>query len=148
MKKEKIPTVVISNGNKIINQYPKSGTLSSKEKLFLVTDGDNITMPNMKGWSKKDVMTYANLTGLSVVYKGNGYVEKQSIKKGSTINKKSTLTIHLKEKGYLDGKGGRGELITNICIMVPKTMTEQEKALFQELKEISSYDPRTIYNKL
>jgi len=57
-------------------------------------------------------------------------------------------TIHLKEKGYLDGKGGRGELITNICIMVPKTMTEQEKALFQELKEISSYDPRTIYNKL
>ena len=98
LKKEKIPTVVISNGNKIINQYPKSGTLSSKEKLFLVTDGDNITMPNMKGWSKKDVMTYANLTGLSVVYKGNGYVEKQSIKKGSTINKKSTLTIHLKEK--------------------------------------------------
>lgn len=57
-------------------------------------------------------------------------------------------TIHLKEKGYLDGKGGRGELITNICIMVPKTMTEQEKVLFQELKEISKYDPRTVYNKL
>ena len=57
-------------------------------------------------------------------------------------------TIHLKEKGYLDGKGGRGELITNICIMVPKVMTDQEKALFQELKEVSTYDPRNTYNKL
>ncbi len=57
-------------------------------------------------------------------------------------------TIHLKEKGYLDGKGGRGELITNICIMVPKTMTEKEQELFKELKEVSNYDPRTIYNKI
>ena len=57
-------------------------------------------------------------------------------------------TIHLKEKGYLDGKGGRGELITNICIMVPKTMTDQEKQLFEQLKEVSKYDPRNIYNQL
>lgn len=57
-------------------------------------------------------------------------------------------TIHLKEKGYLDGKGGRGELITNICIMVPKTMTSQEKQLFEQLKEVSKYDPRSTYNKL
>lgn len=56
-------------------------------------------------------------------------------------------TIHLKEKGYLDGKGGRGELITNICIMVPKTMTDQERQLFQQLKEVSKYDPRNFYNK-
>lgn len=51
-------------------------------------------------------------------------------------------TIHLKEKGYLDGKGGRGELITNVCIMVPKTMTDQEKQLFEQLREVSKYDPR------
>ena len=57
-------------------------------------------------------------------------------------------TIHLKEKGYLDGKVWRWELINNFCIMVPKTMTDQEKQLFEQLKEVSKYDPRNIYNQL
>lgn len=54
--------------------------------------------------------------------------------------------IKLEKKGYLDGKGSRGDLLARVCIMVPKNMTEQEKKLFQELKKISKYDPRKIYN--
>ena len=53
--------------------------------------------------------------------------------------------IKIGNKGYLDGKGGRGDLIAKVCIMVPKDMTEQEKKLFQELKKISKYNPRKIY---
>lgn len=56
--------------------------------------------------------------------------------------------IKLEQKGYLDGKGGRGNLIARICIMVPKNMTEQEKKLFKELQKISNYEPRKIYDKL
>lgn len=55
--------------------------------------------------------------------------------------------IRIEKKGYLDGKGSRGDLIARVCIMVPKNMTEQEKKLFQELQKISQYDPRKIYNK-
>lgn len=55
--------------------------------------------------------------------------------------------VRLAGKGYLDGKGGRGDLIARVCIMVPKDMTEQEKKLFQELQKISKYDPRKTYNK-
>ena len=55
-------------------------------------------------------------------------------------------TIHIKQKGYLDGKGGRGELIARVCIMVPKNMTDQEKKLFEELKRVSKYNPRKIYD--
>lgn len=55
--------------------------------------------------------------------------------------------IHIEGKGYLDGKGGRGDLIARICIMVPKNITEQEKKLFQELQKVSKYNPRKIYNK-
>ncbi len=98
LKKEKIPYVIISNGDKVINQYPKRGNISSKEKVFLVTNGEKMSMPNLKNWSKKDVMTYAQLTGLEVTYEGNGYVKEQSIKKGSVITKKSKLKIKLKEK--------------------------------------------------
>lgn len=51
-------------------------------------------------------------------------------------------SLKLKEKGYLDGKGGRGDLIINIQIMIPKELTKEEIELFKQLKNISSYNPR------
>lgn len=50
--------------------------------------------------------------------------------------------IRIAGKGYLNGKGGRGDLIANIQIMVPKNVTEEEKKLFEQLKEKSKYNPR------
>ena len=41
-------------------------------------------------------------------------------------------SLRLKEKGYLDGKGGRGDLIINIQIMNPTDITEEEKKLFEQ----------------
>lgn len=54
--------------------------------------------------------------------------------------------ICIKGKGYLDGKGGRGDLFVNIQIMVPKQITEKEKKIFEQLKEISKYNPREIHS--
>lgn len=53
-------------------------------------------------------------------------------------------SLKLKEKGYLDGKGGRGDFIINIQIMNPTDITEEEKKLFEQLKKISKYNPREI----
>ena len=53
-------------------------------------------------------------------------------------------SLKLKGKGYLDGKGGRGDLIINIQIMNPTDITEEEKKLFEQLKKISKYNPREI----
>lgn len=50
--------------------------------------------------------------------------------------------VRIAGKGYKDGKGGRGDLIAEVKIMVPKTITEQEKELYQKLNEISSFNPR------
>lgn len=55
-------------------------------------------------------------------------------------------SLRLKEKGYLDGKGGRGDLIINIQIMNPTDITEEEKKLFEQLKKISKYNPREIHS--
>lgn len=35
--------------------------------------------------------------------------------------------ICLKGKGYLNGRGGRGDLFVNVQIMIPKSITEKEK---------------------
>ena len=50
--------------------------------------------------------------------------------------------IEIPEKGYKDGKGGRGSLIAEIKIVVPKKLTKEEITLFKKLKEISKYEPR------
>ena len=55
-------------------------------------------------------------------------------------------SLKLKGKGYLDGKGGRGDLIINIQIMNPTDITEEEKELFEQLKKISKFNPREIHS--
>ena len=53
-------------------------------------------------------------------------------------------TIRIEGKGYKDSKGGRGDLIANIKVMVPKKLTDDEKEIFMRLKEVSSFNPRNI----
>ena len=53
--------------------------------------------------------------------------------------------ITIQGKGYKDSKGGRGDLIANIKVKVPKKLTDDEKEIFMKLKEISSFNPRNIY---
>lgn len=50
--------------------------------------------------------------------------------------------IVIEEKGYRDGKGGRGNLILEVQILIPKDCTEKEKELYNELKNISKFNPR------
>ena len=52
--------------------------------------------------------------------------------------------IRLEKKGYKDGKGGRGDLILETKIMVPKNPNEKELNLFKQLKNESRFNPRNI----
>lgn len=50
--------------------------------------------------------------------------------------------IKIPNKGYKDGKGGRGDLIAEVKIMVPKNLELDEKEMFEKLKEMSRFNPR------
>lgn len=52
--------------------------------------------------------------------------------------------ISIENKGYKDGKGGRGNLILEARILMPKEYTEKEKELFLELKKLSKFNPRKV----
>lgn len=52
--------------------------------------------------------------------------------------------ISIENKGYKDGKGGRGNLILEARIVIPKEYTEKEKELFSELKKLSKFNPRKV----
>ena len=55
-------------------------------------------------------------------------------------------TVRINGKGYHNGKAGRGDLVAQVEIMVPKGMTEEEQKLFEQLQQISKYNPRKIYS--
>lgn len=52
--------------------------------------------------------------------------------------------LRVANSGYLDSMGGRGDLLLEIRIMVPKRPTNEEIKLFEELSRISKFSPRSV----
>ena len=50
--------------------------------------------------------------------------------------------IEIENRGYKDGKGGRGKLILETKIMIPKKPNEEEMKLFKEFEKTSKFNPR------
>jgi len=75
---------------------PRTFWFNRKEdKIFLLTNSDEIKMPNVIGYSKNDIMTFCNLLKIDCVLNGNGYVKSQSKKEGELVNKETNLEINL-----------------------------------------------------
>ena len=45
-------------------------------------------------------------------------------------------------KGYKKKQGGRGDLIAEVKVVVPKKLTHEEEKLLKKLKEVSKFNPR------
>ena len=52
--------------------------------------------------------------------------------------------VKIAQKGYKDGKGGRGNLVAEVKIMVPTNLNNNEKELFEKMAEISTFNPRNV----
>ncbi|WP_404452502.1 PASTA domain-containing protein [Virgibacillus necropolis] len=87
--------MVIGNGDEIVNASARKGEeIIANNQILLITDKP--TMPDIKGWSMREVYKLADLIGLKVETMGNGYVVKQSIKKGTAIKENDYLGVELK----------------------------------------------------
>ncbi|HLR43446.1 MAG TPA: penicillin-binding protein [Pseudogracilibacillus sp.] len=87
---------VVGTGKKVkaVN-IPEGEVLLPNQRIILVTDSP--VMPNMKGWSSREVYHLANMLDLELEVKGNGYVSKQSIKKGTKLKTDTRLKVELSE---------------------------------------------------
>lgn len=70
----------------------------------------------------------------------NGINEEVSVYIPSGIQ--SGDKIEIENMGYKDGKGGRGKLILDTKIMIPKKPNEAEMELFKKFNELSKFNPR------
>lgn len=91
--------VVIGDGNKVINQYPLANTkLSSTEKVYLLTNSENINMPDMTYWSLKEVDIYSKLSNIKYKYSGSGFVYYQNISANTKLTSKDKIEVKLSNK--------------------------------------------------
>lgn len=75
-----ISVEAIGDGDTIINQYPaKEIVVTTGTRVFLTTNSNIITIPNFKGWSKKDVVTYLKQANIPYQIEGIGYLTSQNL---------------------------------------------------------------------
>ena len=97
--------VVIGNGDKVISQYPSSGTkLITGDKLFLLTNSNEIVMPDMTNWSKSDVLRFFLLSGHKCTFEEYGYVYEQSVPKDTILTSDMVVNFKLKDKFFTINK--------------------------------------------
>jgi penicillin-binding protein 2B len=87
----------IGTGNQIVQQLPTAGGSALKGARVLVLTNGAMTMPDVSGWSKGDVLKLAQLTGKKFSLKGSGYATQQSLKAGSLLGD-DQVVIQFKQK--------------------------------------------------
>ena len=94
-----IKTVVLGDGDTVVSQYPSQKTEINKiDRVFLLTNSDNIVMPDMTGYSLKDVYSLMSLLKIPYEINGNGYVINQSVPAGTKIESSTSISIELGTK--------------------------------------------------
>ncbi|MGP5091537.1 penicillin-binding protein [Staphylococcus equorum] len=87
--------IVIGDGEKITKQSVTADKeVLPNSRVLLLTDGD-VTMPNMSGWTKEEVIAFEKLANTKVTTKGSGFVSEQSITEGQKISKKDKIEVTL-----------------------------------------------------
>ena len=70
-------------------------TITSNERIILLSDASTLTMPDMKGWTRKDVTAFWKLTGIPISISGSGKVVSQSIEAGQAVSTDSEISVKL-----------------------------------------------------
>ena len=99
LEDNKINVILLGNGDKIIGQYPYSGTiLNEGDTTYFLTNNYDKKMINFTGMSYKETKEILNMMGIEYSLSGYGYVYEQNIPSGEKIDKK----IEIKLKGLYD----------------------------------------------
>ena len=133
----------IRNGEKIrlIGQGKQGQNGGKNGDLFIKVNIEDSNIYKLHGY---DIYTDLLLTPWEAVLGTKAQIEtidgesKIYVPQGVVSGEK----IKIPAKGYKDGKGGRGDLIAQVKIVVPKNPSEEEIEIYEKLKNISKFEPR------
>ncbi|WP_053219767.1 penicillin-binding protein [Virgibacillus senegalensis] len=103
-----LQAAVIGTGDKVESVSVQSGKqLLANEKVILVTDEPK--MPDVTGWSIRDVLKIGDTLGIEIETMGNGYAVKQSIEKGTDLKKDDYLVVEFSPPRRSEGSENKQE---------------------------------------
>ena len=96
LRRNLVQPVVIGSGTKIKESSVSEGTnLDANEQILLLTDKVE-EMPDLYGWSKKNVETFAKWLNIEVEFEGSGQtVKKQSVRANTALKDLQKIKITL-----------------------------------------------------
>lgn len=87
-------TVLLGSGDTVIDQYPSAGTaIDSGQRVFLLTDTQSFTMPDLTGWTRKDVASLWAVTGFAFELENDGVAVSQSVPAGTVVTKGTQIEV-------------------------------------------------------
>ena len=90
----KVNEYILGNGDTVIAQYPvENSYISSGQKVFLVTDTNNFIMPDLTGWTRKEVTALWSVTQFGFKLEGEGVVKSQNIAPGTPVTKGTEIEV-------------------------------------------------------
>ncbi len=89
--------IEVGGGLTVVGQYPKEGeAVYTDSKVYLLTDGNTVSLPDFTGWSRKELVNYWTVSGVPITMDGYGVVYDQSVPAGSSVDKNSEVIVFLK----------------------------------------------------
>lgn len=102
---------VIGKGKQVVAvNFDAGDKLYPNQDIIIVTD--EVTMPDLKGWSKRSVLTFATMVDMEISMEGQGFVTKQNIKAGKALKADMSLEVTL-ESALKEKKKGKKKKESN-----------------------------------
>ena len=140
----KIPAGIRNNEKIRLIGLGKEGKNGGKNgDLFIrikIKDNAGLRLKGIDLYTDLPISPWESVLGTTVNLQGIDDTIEIEVPKGIQSGEK----IEIENQGYKDGKGGRGKLIVETKIMIPKVMNKKELELFKQLNEISEFNPRKI----
>ena len=97
LRRNLVQPIVLGTGSKIKKVSQKTGNELAENQQLLILSDHFTELPDMYGWTKSNVKTFAKWTGIDVTFKGadSGRVTKQSLDVGKSLKKIKKITITL-----------------------------------------------------
>ncbi len=88
--------ITLGEGDNVIDQYPRENSfVSTNQKVFLQLDTQGYLMPDMTGWTRKDIAGFWDVSGSGFKISGYGKVVSQSIPPDTYVNRDSEIEVVL-----------------------------------------------------
>ena len=94
LEKTGASVTVLGDGQTVIRQYPSAGeTVATGQHVFLLSDIQSFNMPDMTGWTRKDVAGLWSASGFGFQLSGTGKVVSQSVPPGTPVTKGTEIRV-------------------------------------------------------